>query len=74
MTRLRRLRQASGLSQRQVARRIGVDTTVIWRIERDAAPVPVELRASLADLFGVSVAHLMGWDDDEGGPRLHLVR
>jgi ribosome-binding protein aMBF1 (putative translation factor) len=59
---LRRLRRASRMSRRSVARRLGVRASLIKRYEECRAMVPAGHRKALADLFGVTQVHLMGWD------------
>ena len=58
---LRRLREASGWTQRDIAARIGVMPTVVRQYEH-GRQIPESTRTYLAGLFGVSVEHLMGWD------------
>ncbi len=62
--RLHDLRQAAGLTQRQVAESIGVDRTTVGRMEARQIPIVDKHKAALAALFGVSRAHLMAWDDE----------
>lgn len=58
---LRRLREASGWTQRDLAARIGVLPKVVREYEH-GRQMPESTRVCLAGLFGVSVEHLMGWD------------
>ena len=60
--RIRRLRRSADLSLRDLAFEIGVDHSTIARWESGAHAVPDDKKAVLADFFGVSRAHLMGWD------------
>ncbi len=58
---LHRLREAQGLTQSDLSARFGIMPKVIRDYER-GGHIPTDLQPSLAALFGVSVAHLMGWD------------
>lgn len=59
--RLLDLRQAAGMSQRDVAIAVGVDRTTVARWEARTAPVADKHKLALAALFGVTPAHLMCW-------------
>ena len=61
--RLAELRHASGLKLVEVAAHIDRDQSVIYRYETGAVQIPDDVKARLADLFGVSRAYLMGWDE-----------
>ena len=59
---LRDLRLQSGLTQKQLAARIGVTTSVVSFYElRERTPSP-EVLAKLADVFHVSTDYLLGID------------
>ena len=58
---LHRLREAQGLTQSDLSASFGIMPKVIRDYER-GDHIPTDLQPSLAALFGVSVAHLMGWD------------
>jgi transcriptional regulator with XRE-family HTH domain len=66
---LKKLRLAEGLTGPQLAVAIGVDPTTLWRWESGAGQIPDKRKAELAERFGVTIAYLMGWDDngDENG-------
>ena len=57
--RLKRLREDSGLSQREVAERIGVTRAAYNKYERGSSR-PVRKLAELAEIFGVSSDFLLG--------------
>lgn len=54
------LREASGLSQSEVARRIGIDNSSLSRIESGARKVSAEELAKFAGLFDVTTDYLLG--------------
>jgi transcriptional regulator with XRE-family HTH domain len=51
---LRKLRKRAGLSQSEVARRIGVTSEMVCRLEGGTARPSIQTLAKLADLFGVT--------------------
>lgn len=62
VVRLRELRVASGMTQTRLAAMLGVEPVTVRRWEHGTEAVPVEYRVKVANYFGVSMAHLMGWD------------
>lgn len=48
---------------------IGKDTTTLYRWETGRQPIPDEDKHSLAELFGVTVAWMMGWESSPGQQR-----
>jgi transcriptional regulator with XRE-family HTH domain len=64
LNRLAHLRRAADLSQSQLAQLLGVDVSAISRYERGLTTIPDKRKLEIADCFGVSVSHLMGWDDE----------
>lgn len=65
--RLERLRQAAGLTQRQIGDLLGKDPSTISRYETGEVAIPDAHKIKLAAHFGVSVSHLMSWDNGEDG-------
>lgn len=59
---LRRLRLASGLTQRGVSEHVEVSALEVARWERGHAAIPEAHQARLSALFAVSIAHLLGDD------------
>lgn len=53
-------RKKRGLSQNEVAKKLGTQAPVIGRYERDEAKPSVEAAAKLASLLGVSLDFLVG--------------
>ncbi|WP_447584374.1 helix-turn-helix transcriptional regulator [Streptococcus pasteurianus] len=65
MNRLKELRKEKGLTQQGLADEIGITkrTYIYWEQgERQIKPDKAE---KLADFFGVSIAHLLGYDDND---------
>lgn len=58
---LRELREAKGLLQRQVAARLNVDTAYISKMERNDKPVSQAHIKELASLFDISEKELKTW-------------
>lgn len=63
--RLAALRTAAGLTVPQLAVAIGKDPTTVWRWEKCRIAIPDEQKVVLAQKFGVTVGHLMAYDDGE---------
>lgn len=62
--RLAQLRRHRGCRLLDVAIAADRDVSVIGRYERGETEIPDDIKARLAVFFGVSRAHLMGWDDE----------
>jgi transcriptional regulator with XRE-family HTH domain len=63
--RIGELRVASDMRRVDIAAHVGVDTMTLYRWEKGMQPIKDEAKFILAELFGVSVPWLMGWDDDD---------
>ena len=62
--RIKQLREKMGLTQENVAKRIGVATQTIFKYEKEIVTnIPLENIQKLADIFGISPAELMGWNN-----------
>ncbi|WP_126425444.1 helix-turn-helix domain-containing protein [Brevibacillus marinus] len=59
-TRLKRLRQQMGLSQQELANRIGLNRSTYARYETDDNQADYQTLQKLADFFGTSVDYLLG--------------
>jgi transcriptional regulator with XRE-family HTH domain len=65
--RIASLRTASGLSRPDVAARLGLKSErTVYRWETGQSGIPDSSKFALADLFGVSVPWLMGWENENG--------
>lgn len=63
--RLVEARKKKGLSQDEVAKKLGTKAPVIGRYERDEAKPSIEAAANIANLLEVSLDYLVGNSDDE---------
>jgi transcriptional regulator with XRE-family HTH domain len=62
--RLRELREAHGLKLYDISVNVRVDPATISRWETGKSQIPDDAKAQLAEMFGVTRAYLMGWDED----------
>lgn len=53
-----------GWSQRDLAAKMDYDHSTIGRIERGIIDMPQSKIVQFSDVLGVSIAHLMGWDEE----------
>lgn len=61
--RIKARRQELKLTQRELAARLGyTDHTTLTRIEADKVDLPQSRIEKIAEVLGVSIGHLMGWD------------
>lgn len=52
-------------SQRDLAEKMGYNHSTVTRIETGKIDIPQSRILQFAEVLGVSVAYLMGWDDDK---------
>lgn len=64
MNRLKELRQEKKLSQKEIANFLGVNEKTISRWEKNESTIKSDKAQKLADYFGVSVSHLLGYSDN----------
>lgn len=57
--RIRARRDALGLTQTQLALRVGIDKGTVWRYETDRSPPHTNHLIKLSDVLGVSVDWLL---------------
>ena len=57
---VRRLRKANGLTQKELAEKLYVTPSTISKLENGAAMPDVYAVTDMADIFGVEVAELLG--------------
>jgi DNA-binding XRE family transcriptional regulator len=62
--RLAGLRAENGLRQRDVADKIGISTTAYRNIEKGPSDPSLETLIKLADLFNVSLDHIVGRSEE----------
>ena len=65
MSRLKELRQAKKLTQQELAKQIGVSKLTILNWEKGEHQIKSEKAQQLADIFGVSVGYLLGFNNDD---------
>ena len=65
MNRIKELRQSKGLTQVEVAKKVGVSNQAIHYYENDKREPKMETWQKLADYFGVSVPYIQGGLDTE---------
>ena len=70
---LRELRQASGLTQKQVADRIGVTASVVSAYENDIRSPSYSALVKLVALYNVSADYLLGITEKRTRDSQHLV-
>lgn len=61
--RLKRLRKESKITQEQLAKYLGVDQSMITKLENGTRSLNVTLIEKICNLFGCSDAYLMGEED-----------
>ncbi len=64
MNRLKELRQEKKLSQKELAKKIGVHYRTLQNWENGESQIKPDKAQALADYFGVSVGYLLGYADD----------
>jgi transcriptional regulator with XRE-family HTH domain len=66
MLRIKELRAEIGLTQKELAEKIGSTSKSIWAYENKVAIPPLDVLAKLADTFACSIDYLSGRSDDFG--------
>ena len=61
--RLSELRKEKGISQEDLAKKIGVHTNVVGRYERGEANPSIEIATNISNVFGVSLDYLVAKTD-----------
>ena len=62
--RIRELREEAGLKLYDISAKFRVHPATVYRWETGDSEVPDARKFDLAELFGVTPAYVMGWDDD----------
>lgn len=58
--RIKNLREKKDWSQLELSKRIGINNSVLSRIEADKRPIEAELLAKFSEVFGVSADYILG--------------
>ena len=61
--RLKELREANGLTQKQLAEKLNIHSVSYLHYEKDQREPPLSLLADIAKFYGVSVDYLLGLTD-----------
>lgn len=61
--RLKELREERGLTQREIARELGINSVTYLHYEKEQREPPLALLADFAEFYGVSVDYLLGLKD-----------
>ena len=65
MNRLKDLRKEKKLTQKELAEEIGISKRTLAYWENGESQIKPEKAEKLANFFGVSIAHLLGYEDDD---------
>ena len=65
MNRLKELRKAKKLTQKEMALELHTPLRTYQRWENGESQIKPDKAQQLADFFGVSIAHLLGYDDND---------
>lgn len=60
MTRIKQLREAAGMKQIELAEKVGVKSSSVFKWENDIGFPSAENLMVLADIFGVSTDYILG--------------
>lgn len=63
--RMREMRVSRGMKQQDIAIRMGCSKQYISKIENNITNIPIERLEEISDIFGISIAYLIGLTDDE---------
>ena len=64
MNRLKELRKEKKLSQKEIAKEMSISEKTLSRLENGESQIKQEKAKQLADIFGVSVGYLLGYNDN----------
>ena len=65
MNRLKELRKEKKLTQKELAEETDIPYRTLQRWENGESQIKPEKAEKLANFFGVSIAHLLGYEDKE---------
>lgn len=68
-TKIKELRQISGMSQEELGRRVGVQRAAINKYEKGTVTnIPIHTIEKIASVFEVSPNYIVGWDCSSSNP------
>ena len=68
-TRIKYLRQLTGLSQEELGKRVGVQRAAINKYEKGTVTnIPIHTIEKIAAVFDVSPTYIVGWNGDKENP------
>lgn len=68
-TKIKELRQLSGMSQEELGRRVGVQRAAINKYEKNTVTnIPLSTIEKIANVFEVSPTYIVGWNDVSSNP------
>jgi transcriptional regulator with XRE-family HTH domain len=74
-TRIKYLRQLTGLSQEELGKRVGVQRAAINKYEKGTVTnIPIQTIEKIAAVFDVSPTFIVGWNGDKENPLSAEVR
>ena len=65
MNRLKELRKATGFTQKSFSKEVGIPLRTLQNWENGESNIKPEKAEKLANFFGVSIAHLLGYEDND---------
>ena len=71
MNRIKELRIAAGLSQAQLAKKLGFNQTGVGKYERGEIEPSISTLKKLSVIFECSIDYLVGFSDDFGNVQVH---
>lgn len=74
-TKIKYLRNISGMSQEELGRRVGLQRAAINKYEKGSVTnIPIATIEKIAKVFDVSPTYIVGWDDTASNPLAAEVR
>ena len=73
MSRLKDAREQAGLTQQEVAKRIGIHTNTLIRLEQGTLANTVRIVEEMSLIYGKSKYWIMGWSEDDR-PRVQKTK
>ena len=62
-------REAAGLTQKEVADKLGVNPQAVWKYEKGIVTnIPIRNLEIMAEMFGITPDKLTNWEKDDAAP------